>query len=193
MTRHELAHWYMLEKLSQVRRAHHRAQYSLPPLWFIEGLAEYCSTRWDADAEGLLRDAVTSGEALPLTESGPITGSVLMYKEGQSFLLHLAARFGDARIFDLLEDWWRGDDFETVYRLTFGEPVEKHRRAVARVGAAALLPGHRRGRAGEGGRAAPDAARPLQPRPLRAAQRDAGRHHACGSATSRPARTASTW
>jgi hypothetical protein len=125
VTRHELAHWYMLETLNQVRRAHRRVQYTLPPLWFIEGLAEYCSTEWDADAEGLLRDAVTSGEALPLTESGPITGSVLMYKEGQSFLLYLAARFGDARVFDLLADWWRGEDFETVWRLTFGEPVEQ--------------------------------------------------------------------
>jgi hypothetical protein len=125
VTRHELAHWYMLEKLNQVRRAHKRAQVTLPPLWFIEGLAEYCSTEWDADAEGLLRDAVTSGEALPLTESGPITGTLLMYKEGQSFLLHLAGHFGEARVFDLLENWWRGDDFETVWRLTFGESVEE--------------------------------------------------------------------
>jgi hypothetical protein len=125
VTRHELTHWYMLEKLNQVRHEHHRLQYTLPPLWFIEGLAEYCSTEWDADAEGMLRDAVTSGEALPLTRSEPITGTVLMYKEGQSFLLHLAERFGDARIVDLLENWWRGDDFETVYRLTFGEPVER--------------------------------------------------------------------
>ena len=125
VTRHELAHWYMLEKLDSVRRAHHRVQVTLPPLWFIEGLAEHCSTEWDADAEGLMRDAATSGQALPVTESGPITGSLLMYKEGQSFLQQLAGRFGDARIFDLLENWWRGDDFETVYRITFGEPVEE--------------------------------------------------------------------
>jgi Tol biopolymer transport system component len=125
VTRHELAHWYMLEKLSSVMRAHRRSLNSLPPLWFIEGLAEICATRWDADAEGLLRDAVTSGEALPLTKSEAITGTVLMYKEGQSFLLHLAERFGPARVFDLLGDWWRGDDFDTVYRITFGEPVER--------------------------------------------------------------------
>ena len=125
VTRHELAHWYMLEQLTRVLRAHHRNQNTLPPLWFIEGFAEYCATGWDADAEGMLRDAVTSGQALPLTRSDPITGTVLMYKEGHSFLLHLAERFGPERVFDLLRDWWRGEDFETVYRLTFGEPLER--------------------------------------------------------------------
>ena len=125
VVRHELTHWYMLEKLSCVMKAHHRSLGALPPLWFIEGLAEYCGTRWDADAEGLLRDAVTSGVARPLTRSDAITGTVLMYKEGQSFLLYLAGRFGPVRVLDLIGDWWRGDDFETVYRMTFGEPVER--------------------------------------------------------------------
>ena len=125
VTRHELTHWYMLEKLSRVMRAHRRTLNALPPLWFIEGLAEYCSTTWDADAEGLLRDALLSGEALPLTKSDAITGTLLMYKEGQSFLLFLEERFGAERIFDLLENWHRGDDFETIFRLTFGEPLER--------------------------------------------------------------------
>ena len=79
VTRHELTHSYMLEKLSHVMRDHRRNQSYLPPLWFIEGLAEFCGTTWDADAEGLLRDAVVSGEALPLTLSDPIIGTVLMY------------------------------------------------------------------------------------------------------------------
>src|SRR4029077_14337115 len=60
VTRHELAHAYMREKISTVMRAHRRVQGYMPPLWFIEGLAEYCGTTWDADAEGLMRDAVIS-------------------------------------------------------------------------------------------------------------------------------------
>ena len=63
VTRHELAHSYMLEKIARVMRQHHRAQGYLPPLWFIEGFAEYCGTTWDEDAEGLLQDAATSGQA----------------------------------------------------------------------------------------------------------------------------------
>ena len=125
VTRHELTHAYMLEKISTIMRAHRRVQGYMPPLWFIEGLAEYCGTTWDADAEGLMRDAVISGEARPLTRSDDITGTVLMYKEGQSFLLHLADRFGTEKVFDLFDNWYRADDFETVFRITTGESLRE--------------------------------------------------------------------
>ena len=125
VTRHELAHSYMLEKIARVMRQHHRAQGYLPPLWFIEGFAEYCGTTWDEDAEGLLQDAATSGQALPLTRSEPITGTVQMYKEGQSFLLYLAAQYGDARIFDLFDQWHRAEDFETLFKIVMGESLER--------------------------------------------------------------------
>ncbi|MCC6349031.1 MAG: PD40 domain-containing protein [Candidatus Eisenbacteria bacterium] len=123
VTRHELAHAYMLEKFSQVMKAHRKPPGWLPPLWYIEGLAEYCGTTWDADAEGLLRDLVVSRLALPLTRSDAITGSVLMYKEGQSFLLWLAARHGDRGVFELLDNAWRAEDFETCFRLTYGREL----------------------------------------------------------------------
>ena len=125
VTRHELTHAYMLEKLSQVMKGHRRTQGYMPPLWFTEGLAEFCGTHWDADGEGLLRDAVLSGEALPLTRSAPIAGTVLMYKEGQSFLIYLADRFGPGKVFDLLDNWYRADDFETVFRMTLGVPLRE--------------------------------------------------------------------
>lgn len=124
VTRHELVHAYMLEKFAQVQRAHRRPQSWLPDLWFIEGLAEYASTTWDADAEGLLRDMVCSRMAYPLTQSAPITGSVEMYKEGQAFLLWLAEKHGEARIFDLIENAWRAEDFATAFRITYGEKLE---------------------------------------------------------------------
>ena len=122
--RHELAHAYMLDKLATVMREHHRTQNYLPPLWFTEGFAEYCATVWDADAEGLLRDAMLTGEAFPLTRSEPITGTVLMYKEGQSFLLWLDQKYGAGKPFDMMDDWYRAEDFETAFRLTIGRPIE---------------------------------------------------------------------
>jgi hypothetical protein len=125
VTRHELAHWYMLEKISAVMKANRRGQVYLPPLWFIEGLAEYLGTTWDADAEGLMRDAILSDRALPLTRSEPITGTVLMYKEGQSFMLHLAERFGPDKPFEMLEQWYQADDFETLFRITTGETLRE--------------------------------------------------------------------
>lgn len=124
VTRHELAHAYMLEKIAQVLKARKKPPTWLPPLWWIEGLAEYLGTSWDADAEGLLRDMVVSGVAVPLTRSEAITGSVLMYKEGQSFMLWLAGRHGERRMIELLENAWRAEDFETCFRLTYGRSVE---------------------------------------------------------------------
>ncbi len=125
VTRHELTHAYMLEKISQVQRAKRKAQIAFPPLWWIEGLAEYCATQWDADAEGLLRDMVVNRRAYPMTRSEPITGSVEMYKEGQAFLLWLAEHYGEHVIFDLLENIWRAEDFETVWRITMGRSLRE--------------------------------------------------------------------
>ncbi|MFN8587085.1 MAG: hypothetical protein U0704_04720 [Candidatus Eisenbacteria bacterium] len=125
VTRHELTHAYMIEKFSQVMHAHHKPPQWFPPLWFTEGLAEYCGTTWDADAEGLLRDMVVSGMAYPMTRSEPITGSVEMYKEGQAFLLWLAERYGEDKLFGLLENAWRAEDFETCFRIVYGRPLQE--------------------------------------------------------------------
>ena len=141
VTRHELTHAYMLNKISAVMKVHHKAVNWLPDLWFTEGLAEYCGTTWDADAEGLLRDMVLSRMAYPMTQSEPITGSVEMYKEGQSFLLWLAARYGDARIFDLLENVWRADDFESAFQHHVRAHARGRRRRVVREPGEALVPG----------------------------------------------------
>jgi hypothetical protein len=123
VTRHEMAHAYMLAKLQHVLHAHHKPPGWFPPLWYTEGLAEYCGTTWDEDGEGLLRDMFVSRMAYPLMHSEPITGSVEMYKEGQSFLLWLAERYGEPRIFGLLENAWRSADFETDFRITYGRPL----------------------------------------------------------------------
>ena len=123
VTRHELAHWYMLEKIKEVMRVHRRTVAWLPDLWFTEGFAEYLGTTWDADAEGLLRDMVLSRMAYPLTRSEPITGSVEMYKEGQAFLLWLDEKYGEERIFDLFENVWRAEDFASAFQITFGRAL----------------------------------------------------------------------
>ncbi len=123
VTRHEMAHAYMLEKIGQVLHAHHRTPGWFPPLWFTEGLAEYFGNPWDEDGEGLLRDMFVSNMAYPMTKSEPITGSVEMYKEGQSFLIWLSKHGGESRIIGVLENAWRAEDFETVFRITYGRPL----------------------------------------------------------------------
>lgn len=125
VTRHELVHAYMLEKIAQVNKAAKKYRGAWPPLWFTEGLAEFLSTTWDPTAEGLLQDAVVNGVALPVTKSWNIEGTVLMYKEGQSFLEFAAERYGGRmRILDLFEHWTEGATFAEVWEKTFDEKLE---------------------------------------------------------------------
>ncbi len=124
VTRHELVHAYMLEKLGQVQHDHHHYRIPYPPLWFTEGLAEFVATRWDSDAEGMLQDAIVSGVAVKISDSWTIEGTVLMYKEGQSFLEDVAKDHGGRKgVLQIFEHYHEADSFEEIWRKTFGEKL----------------------------------------------------------------------
>jgi len=124
VTRHELVHAYMLEKLGQVQHNHHHYRIPYPPLWFTEGLAEFVATHWDSDAEGMLQDAVVSGVAVKVSDSWSIEGTVLMYKEGQSFLEDVARTNGGRKgVLQLFEHWTEADTFEGIWKKTFGQSL----------------------------------------------------------------------
>ena len=80
----------MHSKISRVLTDHRKTQDRYPPLWFIEGLAEYWSTTWDAQAEMVMRDAVLNDIVVGLEDMDRIYGSFLMYKEGQNALQYIA-------------------------------------------------------------------------------------------------------
>ena len=59
VTRHELTHAYMIDKFGQVMRAHKKPPQWFPPLWYIEGMAEYLSLGSRSPQTAMwLRDAV---------------------------------------------------------------------------------------------------------------------------------------
>ena len=125
VTRHELVHAYMIEKIAQEQKKSKKYRGAWPPLWFTEGLAEFVSTTWDGTAEGLLQDAVVNGVARPVTKSWDIEGTVLMYKEGQSFLEFAAERFGGKRrVLDVFENWGKAASFAEIWEKTFDEKLE---------------------------------------------------------------------
>jgi len=106
--RHEMVHAFMLEKLRVVMTGHRHLNYSNPPLWFVEGLAEYCANRGlDAEAHMFLRDAVTSDLLYSLEDIWRIQGTYLVYKEGESAVHYIATGFGEESIRLLLESWWK--------------------------------------------------------------------------------------
>jgi len=124
--RHEVTHAFMLEKLRVVMAAHRHFSYSDPPLWFSEGLAEYLANGGpDSEAHMFLRDAVANDLVYGLEEQWRIQGSYLMYKEGESAVGYVATRYGRDAVRLILENWWRGDRFDTVLKCSIGVPLRE--------------------------------------------------------------------
>jgi hypothetical protein len=123
--KHELVHVFTLAKVRTVLRDHGKFQYYLPPLWMVEGLAEYWSRGWDAQAEMVLRDAVISGHLVSLDQMYRINGTFQMYKEGQSAVAFLAQEYGEDKIVRLFENWWKGKKLTQVLEATLGCSLEE--------------------------------------------------------------------
>jgi hypothetical protein len=123
--RHELVHVFMHSKINRVLIDHRITPDHLPPLWFVEGLAEYWSINWDVQAEMVLRDAVVSNYIVPLSDMDRIYGSYLMYKEGQNILEFIGERYGKEKILLFMENFWKSNNFEDVFRLTLGKSYKE--------------------------------------------------------------------
>ncbi len=123
--RHELVHVFTHSKINRVLTDHRIAPDQLPPLWFIEGLAEYWSIDWDVQADMVLRDAVVSGYLVPLGSMDRIYGSYLMYKEGQAVLEFIGSTYGEEKILLMMENFWKSALFETVFAATTGRDYDE--------------------------------------------------------------------
>jgi hypothetical protein len=122
--RHELVHVFMTSKIYNVLRDHRVQTGRLPPLWFTEGLAEYWSYEWDTQAEMIMRDAILNDNFATLQQMIRIRGSYLMYKEGQIFLEYVSEVYGEDKILELLENFWRFPKFTENLEYTLGESIE---------------------------------------------------------------------
>lgn len=122
--RHELVHVFMVTKIYRILIDHRLKTDILPPLWFVEGLAEYYSTEIDAQAEMVMRDAVINNYFVGLKDMYMIYGSFLMYKEGQSFLEFVEAKYGKEKVMLMIENFWMFTDFEKVIEHTLNKRIE---------------------------------------------------------------------
>jgi hypothetical protein len=123
--RHELVHVFMHSKITRVLVDHRKTQDRYPPLWFVEGLAEYWSAEWDAQAEMVMRDAVLNDIAVGLGDMGRIYGSFLMYKEGQKALQYIARKYGEEKVLLLMENFWKEATFNDCLRITIGKTFKE--------------------------------------------------------------------
>ena len=123
--RHELTHVFTFQKIEYVGKLHSRRNLGSPPLWFTEGLAEYFSLGWDNEADMFIRDLEISGHNLAFDDLYSINGTFLMYKVGQSICRYLGTTYGDDKLTDLFDNWWKGPDFETIVGINYGKPLAK--------------------------------------------------------------------
>ncbi|GJQ64095.1 MAG: peptidase S9 [Melioribacteraceae bacterium] len=122
--RHELVHVFMTSKVLNVMKDHRIPAERYPPLWFVEGIAEYWSTTWDTQAEMVMRDAVLNNRFVPLSQISRIYGSFQMYKQGQHFLEFVANTYGEDKILMILENFWRFNKFSEILEFTLGDRIE---------------------------------------------------------------------
>lgn len=123
--RHELVHVFMTNKIYRTLSDHRIPPDALPPLWFVEGLAEYLSTNIDAQAEMVMRDAVINNYFVGLKDIFSIYGSFLMYKEGQSFLEFVDEVYGKEKIPLMVENFWMYRNFNNLLEYLLGKTIEE--------------------------------------------------------------------
>ena len=123
--RHELVHVFMTNKIFRVLRDHRKSTDAMPPLWFVEGLAEFYSTKPDAQAEMVMRDAVLNNNFFGLENIWKIYGSFLMYKEGQNFLEFVEEKYGAGIITQIIENFWMFKTFDEVIEHTLGISIKE--------------------------------------------------------------------
>lgn len=123
--RHEITHVFMTNKIYRVLKDHREPADVLPPLWFVEGLAEYFSTEVDAQAEMVMRDAVINNYFVGIDDIWRIYGTFVMYKEGQSFLEFVEEKYGAEKIPLILENFWMYKSFNKVIEHTLEKSIEE--------------------------------------------------------------------
>lgn len=118
--RHELVHVFMTNKIFNILSDHRIDNTRLPPLWFVEGLAEYWSFDWDTQSEMVMRDLVLNGNFVTLENLDFVYGYII-YKEGQKFLEFVSLTYGEDKILKIMENFWRFTTFKEVLEFTLGD------------------------------------------------------------------------
>jgi hypothetical protein len=113
---HELVHVFMHSKIERVAKNKGRLNSAIyPPLWFTEGLAEFWSSRWDSQADMVLKDAVLFDYMVGLENIWSISGTFLMYKVGQNILEYIADNYGEEKILLMMENIWKYNTFQECF------------------------------------------------------------------------------
>lgn len=123
--RHELVHVFMLDRLDKVLDRRSRSRYEFPPLWFTEGIAEFWSKEWDADADMVVRDMVIDGRLYSIDNMYRIQGTYFMYKLGESICQFIDSEYGSDKLSRIFDNWHKGRTFDEVVKITLGDNLSE--------------------------------------------------------------------
>ncbi len=97
----------------------------MPPLWFMEGMAEQQSRGIDTEVDMILRDITVHNMIIPIPEfeKNILSGleTFLLYQESNGFLTYLAERYGKNRIGEVLRVFKRSRDMHYSFKSVFGK------------------------------------------------------------------------
>lgn len=94
-----------------------------PPLWFMEGMAEYLSLgRVDEHTDMWLRDAALQGYLPPIMFMDFSFG---LYRFGQGLFSYIGERFGDEKVGEILRKTGRLKNLDDAFKSSIGKNTEE--------------------------------------------------------------------
>lgn len=124
VVRHEMVHVFTLNKLVRVYRDYRIPPDRFLPLWFTEGLAEYWSGPQDYQHEMIMRDAIYANYLVPLENIYRVSGTYVMYKEGEALCRFISEQYGEEKLLQMIENAWMDRDFRKVMEFTLREDYQ---------------------------------------------------------------------
>ncbi len=124
--KHEMVHVFMFNRLLDSASMRNKFKIAPPPLWFVEGIAEYYSQRTDApEIDMIVGDFYLSGRPISLYDMYYMAGTYFIYKLGQAFCQFVAAEYGEDKLMLLFDNWLKHESFEELLAATLGESFEE--------------------------------------------------------------------
>lgn len=115
--RHELVHVFMFDMVfGSSHEGGVRSPFFRIPLWFAEGMAEWYSSGWDAEADMYVRDAATNDYLWPLSR----VHGFMVYKQGQAAARMISETYGEQKLVEMWHTLARTRNMERAVNLTLG-------------------------------------------------------------------------
>ncbi|MBI4977461.1 MAG: PD40 domain-containing protein [Spirochaetes bacterium] len=125
---HELAHAYQFDILYGDANMLTKGFLQSPPLWLMEGLAEYASVEEPVNMTMYVRDGMVSGHmpSMQQLENPYMLGqySYFIYKGGEAFYHFIDERYGVTRIADIVHTMRIAYDQNALFKFAIGKEAK---------------------------------------------------------------------